>query len=483
MGALMGKQQTTTDDAVVRATLGAANETLRAENAALRERVKQLAAQVSARDERLQVLEEHLGAVTTRVRELEQGGQRRRKFGKAAPAEGPAKPRKVRSAEQNRGRPLDPPTAFATRQYERCPDCGYPLRGGSVWWERQVVDLPPPPPVVVTQHTFIRRWCPVCRCWCVPPLPADLALGQGRLGLRVASLVATLRTMVRLPIGQIQVYLETVHGLHLSRGGIVDLLRRVAMVAEPAVSALQTEAQASPILHMDETGWREDGQHGYVWLMTTPGPEPVCYFERDRSRSHAVFDRLRGPAFAGHLVTDFYAAYNSYAGKHQRCWVHLLRDLHDLKEQYPSDAAACAWARAVRRLYDRGIAFVRATDPPTARRRQAYYDRLVAVSHRLGLRYAQTKGHPCKALAKRLLRHEAELFQFVLVPGLSADNNLAERRIRPLTVARKISGGTRSPEGSEARLRLASLFATWQARGLNPFTACLALLVSLLSTA
>lgn len=475
--------QQAADDMPTRAAIEAENETLRAENAVLRERVTQLEAQVAAREERVHVLEEHLGAVRTRVAELEQSGQRRRKFGKAAPAEGPAKPRKVRAADQNRARRLDPPTAFATHQYERCPDCGYPLRGGSVWWERQVVDLPPPPPVVVTQHTFMRRWCPVCRCWCVPPLPADVALGQGRLGLRLASLVATLRTVVRLPIGQIQLYLETVHGLHLSRGGIVDLVRRVATVAEPAVRDLQTEAQASPILHMDETGWRENGQQGYVWLLTTPGPQPVCYFERDRSRSHAVFDRLRGPTFAGHLVTDFYAAYNSYAGKHQRCWVHLLRDLHDLKEQHPCDAAVCAWARAVRRLYASGVAFVRVTDPPTAPQRQAYYDRLVAVSHRLGLRYAQAPGHPCRALAKRLLRHEAELFQFVLVPGLSADNNLAERRIRPLAVARKISGGTRSPEGTEARMRLASLFATWQARGLNPFTACLALLVSLLSQA
>jgi hypothetical protein len=97
----------------------------------------------------------------------------------------------------------------------------------------------------------------------------------------------------------------------------------------------------------------------------------------------------------------------------------------------------------------------------------------------LGLRYAQAKGHPCKALAKRLLRHEAALFQFVLIPGLSADNNLAERRLRPLAVTRKISGGTRSPEGSATRMALTSLFATWQARSCNPFTACLAFLTSL----
>jgi transposase len=65
------------------------------------------------------------------------------------------------------------------------------------------------------------------------------------------------------------------------------------------------------------------------------------------------------------------------------------------------------------------------------------------------------------------------LTQFVLVAGLSADNNQAERRIRPLVVIRKISGGSRSPEGTKTRMVLASLFETWQARGLNPFDECL----------
>jgi len=94
----------------------------------------------------------------------------------------------------------------------------------------------------------------------------------------------------------------------------------------------------------------------------------------------------------------------------------------------------------------------------------------------LGLEYAQAKGHPCQALAKRLLRHQDELFQFVLVEGLSADNNLAERSIRPLVVVRKISGGSQSAEGSKTRMALASLFETWQTRGLNPFAECLKLL-------
>jgi hypothetical protein len=92
------------------------------------------------------------------------------------------------------------------------------------------------------------------------------------------------------------------------------------------------------------------------------------------------------------------------------------------------------------------------------------------------LEFARAKKHACQALSKRLLRHEDELFQFVLVAGLSADNNLAERSIRPLVVIRKISGGLRSPEGTKTRMALASLFETWQARGLNPFDECLRLL-------
>jgi hypothetical protein len=41
---------------------------------------------------------------------------------------------------------------------------------------------------------------------------------------------------------------------------------------------------------------------------------------------------------------------------------------------------------------------------------------------------------------------------------------------------RKISGGTRSDEGSKTRLTLASLLHTGQARQLNPFLECLAAL-------
>ena len=180
--------------------------------------------------------------------------------------------------------------------------------------------------------------------------------------------------------------------------------------------------------------------------------------------------------FDGHLSTDFSGAYNAYGGKHQRCWTHLLRDLHDLKQAHQQDADVLAWAHSVRALYDDAVAWLAAQAQPAQAARESEYVELTGRSHALGLVYAKAKSHPCCALSKRLLRHEDELFQFVLVEGLSADNNLAERSIRPLVVIRKISGGSRSDEGTKTRMGLASLFETWQARKLNPFDECFKLL-------
>jgi hypothetical protein len=69
------------------------------------------------------------------------------------------------------------------------------------------------------------------------------------------------------------------------------------------------------------------------------------------------------------------------------------------------------------------------------------------AAHGLGLRWARAKGHPTHALCQRVLRHEGELFELVRQAGVEATNNRAEQAIRPLAVARKITGGTRSGAG------------------------------------
>ena len=105
---------------------------------------------------------------------------------------------------------------------------------------------------------------------------------------------------------------------------------------------------------MDETGWREDGSNGYVWCACTP---QLRYYEYQHSRGGEVVKAVLGERFEGVLGSDFLASYNIHEGFHQRCWVHLLRDRHELKEHYPDDADVQQWAKAVKAVYDRAVAY------------------------------------------------------------------------------------------------------------------------------
>lgn len=447
----------------------AENERLRAENGALRQANTALQGQVEQ-------LRGQLETALERIAGLEQGKGNPPLFVKPnrPKPSAPKGPRKKRAVAHNTSRKRMQPTRIERHALERCPECHYALSGESIDYTREVIELPRPQPVEVIEHQVIKRWCPCCKAWRSPRLDlSGQVIGQGRMGVGIASLVAFLRTTLRTPVRPVQAYLKTLHGLELSVGEIVELAHDVRQQLQPLVEALKAEVQSSTVVHGDETGWRENGENGYVWAFATDGPAAVRYFEYDRSRGHWVPKRILGADFRGWLVADFYAAYNLIPGPHQRCWTHLLRDLHTLKEAYAEEADVLEWSAAVRRSYDEGCAWLDGHPTPMRSERQVEYMRLYQQTCALGEQYALKYDHPCNGLAKRLLRHQDELFQFVLVPGLPPDNNLAERSIRPLVVIRKISGGSRSDRGTKTRLGLASLFHTWAARGLNPFTECL----------
>lgn len=390
-------------------------------------------------------------------------------FAKANRPEREEKRRKRRESKHNQARKLETATRVERQRLGACPDCGERLQRQSVYYRRQVIEIPEPQPVEVIEHQIERGWCSQCKGWHWPRMNwSGVVIGQGRVGVRLAGLVAYLRAQLRVPLRTIQQYLETVHQLKLSVGEISRLCQRVVQQLAGVGERLQAEVRASPVAHMDETGWREDGQNGYIWCLVSDIPQPVRYYEYHQSRAQAVAHQLLG-TFKGHLVSDFYAGYNGYAGPHQRCWVHLLRDLHDLREQHADDAEVKEWALAFKVLYQRAQEAV--VSAQTVQDRQTFYDLLVTMTRDLALPYAQVD-HPCRALAKRLLRHEDELFQFVRDPYVPSDNNLAERALRSLVVQRKISGGSRSPQGSKTRMSLATLFETWKARQLNPLVEC-----------
>ena len=351
------------------------------------------------------------------------------------------------------------------------------LTGGWVQRTREVIEIPLAPAEVIEQ-VFVARMCALCGQRWLPQDPLKgLVMGRQRFGVNLVSLIVTLREEGRLPIRSIQQYLQTVHQLKLSVGAIVDTIHRVARQAQPVVAEMVDRIRGSPVVHADETGWRQDGVNGYVWTFSTPTDR---YFLR-RGRGKEVVDEALGDSFDGVLVSDFYAAYNHYPGLKQRCWVHLLRDIRDLEALYPDDAGLSCWAQAVRQLYDEAKACVAAADRKASGYQQSVSPNQLALERRLLSLchpFSNNEGMPHAKLCRRIERFIKELFVFVSHPSVPSENNAAERSLRHLVVSRKISGGTRSQQGSNTKMALASLFGAWRARGLNPLFESRKLLLS-----
>jgi transposase len=393
----------------------------------------------------------------------------------------PPKPRRKRNSKHNHGRQraerVDETIDHAD---DACPVCGTALSGGWVHRSVQVIDLPAPQHAWVTEHRLIARHCPVCRTRRLPRPPAlpEQRLGQCRFGPRLVAAIGHMATVERLPGRAIQHRLTREYNLCLSLGGIIGLLHRLAGQGKGRYDELQAEARASPVVHADETGWREDGVPGYIWTLSTPR---LCLFHRDERRSSQVIDTLLGENFAGTLVTDFYAVYDHLDGPKQRCWAHLWRDITALQTEYPDDAELAAWVVGVRAIYQRAM-------EPRPARECAPTPEAATARARRAHRYEQEllrfcpddlpATRPEATLVKRIRRYLPELFTFVRELDVPSTNNQAERNLRPLVIARKVSGGTRSPSGSQTRMILASLAATARLQGIDPAVAFQRLLTS-----
>lgn len=371
------------------------------------------------------------------------------------------------------GRVRATPTKHVLHSFEVCPNCSSPLGKPSVAYTREVIDIPLPT-VEVIEHIVFKRWCTSCgKRWYPKVNLSGITVGKQRFGVNVMSLVDNLRERFLQPLNKIQQYLKTVYQLELSEGALVDMLQRTAALGKSDYEDIGNRLKASDVVYADETGGRENGKNGYTWSFSNTKYQLLLY---QRSRKKEIVKEVLGSeededCFQGVLVTDFLASYNEYQGFHQRCWVHLDRDMDELVEQYPEDRGLKSWVERTKAIW------AKAKDYPgpspnlplglQAQERIEEEDYFKDKLRKLCEQYV-LQDVPQSTLCSRIITHLSELFVFVRFPNIESSNNRAERALRHTVVARKISGGTRSPKGSETRAILGSLFGTWRLQGLNP---------------
>ena len=164
---------------------------------------------------------------------------------------------------------------------------------------------------------------------------------------------------------------------------------------------------------------------------------------------------------AGVNITDRYRAYDTLAGKtgdrQSYCWSHIIGDAKELIEFCGDEG---------RRIHD--TLQTMHEDALALKHRGNEFD-IEAFVGRLKELDTPYKSSKCARFVKNLIKDRDKLFLFVCM-DIESTNNRAERAIRPVVIARKISGGSRSEGGASMFEKLASIIQTLKLRDIDFFT-------------
>ncbi|MCP5111782.1 MAG: IS66 family transposase [bacterium] len=355
-----------------------------------------------------------------------------------------------------------------THRLKSCPHCGGPVQRCNRRRTRTIEDIPQDIQPIVSEHTIQRDYCPACRKHVEPAVPD--ALPGATLGHHVVGLTSWFHYGLGVTIDQVIEILQFHLHTRLTAGGLVAAWQRVAEILLAWYQQIGQAARNSAHLHADETGWRVQGRTHWLWCFTN---HQHCYYLIDRCRGSPVLQQFFGEAFAGILIHDFWAAYESLnVGDRQYCLVHLLRELEKVDEHNDS-AAWRAFAKKLRRVIRDGIRLRKRPDFSPER----YPTRIPRLTLRLDALIAeqlsrQAAGEPLdpdvRRLCKRLRYRSDHIFTFLDHPQVAFENNFAERQIRPAVILRKNSQSNRSEKGAATQAVLMSIYRTLKLRGHNP---------------
>jgi hypothetical protein len=154
------------------------------------------------------------------------------------------------------------------------------------------------------------------------------------------------------------------------------------------------------------------------------------------------------------LIRDDYRGYWRLPLLQQSCWAHLLRFAWEEYQSAPKKAAVRKLRTTLKTLYRK---LAKALVQSEARRGKVYDYAWGVLRQIIGATYSTDQA---KAVQTRITNQGQNLLTALKFEGAELTNNYAERNIRPVAVARKISGGSRSNEGAEILAVNASIVQT-----------------------
>jgi hypothetical protein len=335
-------------------------------------------------------------------------------------------------------------------------ECGsHSIEPIDVFDSKYIEDIPPVSKIV-THYKYQRGRC--TRCGKVARHTQAVNGPPVIVGPNLA-VHLTLMNQMGTSFRKLSVFSTRVLGTQLSASGVLGLVKRVGSSLEGSYENLCEALGQQSVLNADETGWKVRGHSGYIWCFCN---KYIAFFHHDHSRAATVIEEILGPDFKGIVTCDFYAAYNCIE-KTQRCLIHLLREIKKEREVLSSSKLLERFESKVKEFIEKGLQVQAMDDGP---QKEQAVDKLEKQLARLST-MPVTKGKAI-ILQKRINKYHDHLIRFVTHPDVEFHNNRAERQVRPMVIARKVSFGSDTERGALRHCIINSIVETCKLQNRDP---------------
>ena len=468
--------------------------------ALLKERVKELEAQVQALTEKLKGYEDlkakykqlvhlHFGR-RSEGQESQEPDKAQDDDGAAQADEGGTPPRKRGHQRGNHGHGRRTRNELPEEEHVHdlppkgkcCPGCGKPFEefpgtedSEEIHWEMRLV----------RRVHKRKRYKPTCQCGAVPGIvtapPVPKLIPKGLFSVDFWVLLVLDKFLFQRPLNRVRKALALL-GLRVSLGTLTGGLKYIEQLVQPLYTKILEKSRTADHWHMDETRWlvfeEIEGKEGHRWWLWVVVTADTCCFVLDPSRSSSVPASHLGDA-EGVLNVDRYSAYKAFAtevgGKIKLafCWSHVRRDFLDVGRGYKELRPwSQEWVDRINNLF---LLNRKRREVVGKRVRFAYRQRKLRkaigqMARQFQRELARGDLHPVQVkILTSLKKHWAGLTLFVEDPAIPMDNNEAERSIRNAVLGRKSFYGSGAVWSGQLTAALYTILETVVRNDINPY--------------
>jgi len=345
------------------------------------------------------------------------------------------------------------PKITETKKYstEFCPHCSSKLGEPENILRFIEEELPDLKSIKVVEHLIE---CFKCKN-CGREITSKNNVPKERFGPNLQSHITLLKHDDRLPLRKVAGTLNRNYSLKLTHTGIMKIIQGVAKKLNEPYYEIIKQTRSSGVVYVDETGYKLNGDTWWLWTFVT---ENNVLFVIRKSRAKKVVEEVLGKEFNGIISCDGWKTYESFSNKLQRCWAHLLRESHHLKEKHKDFEK---FHEMLKKIF-KEILEIR-LKPPSEEKRKELAIKMKLVL--LGLAKRMSKHVHFEKFAKKIENGMDYWFTCIEYLEVEPTNNFAEQALRELIVQRKIMGGLRSESGAVTLEVISTMIATWKKQG------------------